>query len=269
MFRSQRSLLDQIESGALDRQTDLADLLRMCIALGGRAGSGDLRDWARRELDGYQANDPEIPAVRCVAAPLLLDGMHGTWQVERMQISTLDLPDGVQDVFDGGLPITFGVAELQKAALRTKVLDLAMPRTEDLVHIMNRSGRYTFTIHRIYFSVSPLVMVGVLDAIRTNLVALVAEIRAAGIDDQGNPSPGSADHAVNIVVKGRARATITTAIGSGASAASNHTEHLRADATEPRLPTWLSVPWTVAIAFAGLVASIAGVATWVGWIPFS
>jgi hypothetical protein len=46
-------LLDEIHDGALDSRTNLPDLLRKCIALGGETGSERLRDWARQELMGY------------------------------------------------------------------------------------------------------------------------------------------------------------------------------------------------------------------------
>lgn len=61
--RADKGLLAQDEDGALDSSTSLADTLRKCIALGGQAGSEELRDWARRELDGYKVED-ELPEYR-------------------------------------------------------------------------------------------------------------------------------------------------------------------------------------------------------------
>jgi hypothetical protein len=58
--RSHR-LLNEIEAGALDRQTPLGDVLRKVIALGGKAGSTELRDWVTRELRGFKADD-ELPS---------------------------------------------------------------------------------------------------------------------------------------------------------------------------------------------------------------
>jgi hypothetical protein len=68
-------LLERIEQGALDSGTPLADSLRLCVALGGRAGSAELRDWARKELDGYGAND-DLPDYRVVTVPILIDGSN-------------------------------------------------------------------------------------------------------------------------------------------------------------------------------------------------
>jgi hypothetical protein len=45
--------MDEIERGALDNQRSLADTLRRCVLLGGKARSAELRAWASRELTGY------------------------------------------------------------------------------------------------------------------------------------------------------------------------------------------------------------------------
>lgn len=259
-----RSLLDQIESGALNSKTDLADLLRKCIALGGRAGSGELRDWARRELDGYRGVDEELPEYRRVTAPLLVDGFQGAWQFKRKQISTLELPDFATDAFTGGVAITFGAAELQRLASKTESVDLQPAGMDDLAYFMNRSPEYGASIERIYFSVAPVAIHGLLDTIRTTLVSLVAEIRSAGVDSSGVPSPEIADRAYNVVIKGRARANI--AIGEGATATMNLTE----PGPDPRrLPPWLSVPWAVTVGLTTVLGGVAGFAVWVGWNPFS
>ena len=53
-------LLREIEAGALDQRTSMADLLRKAIVVGGRSGSAELREWAVRELQGYGPDD-ELP----------------------------------------------------------------------------------------------------------------------------------------------------------------------------------------------------------------
>ena len=45
----------------------LAETLRKCIVLGGRAGSTELRDWASKELRGYYG-DSALPQYRQVPA---------------------------------------------------------------------------------------------------------------------------------------------------------------------------------------------------------
>lgn len=72
--RDETRLLSEIEVGALDDSLELATLLRKCIALGGATGSERLREWAARELKGYEEED-ELPPYRSAPPPpLLLDG---------------------------------------------------------------------------------------------------------------------------------------------------------------------------------------------------
>ena len=66
-----KTLLDQIESEAMDG--DVVKALRLCIKLGGHSGSADLRQWAERELNGYDSED-ELPDYRRINAPLCYDG---------------------------------------------------------------------------------------------------------------------------------------------------------------------------------------------------
>lgn len=133
-------ILDQIESGASSRSSDLADVLRKCIALGGQAGSAELRDWARRELEGYRGVDDDLPDYRRVAAPLLVDGIQGNWQFKRKQISTMGTPDFARDAFTGGMAVTVGTAELQRLASKiSKPIDMQPAGMDDVAYFMNRS----------------------------------------------------------------------------------------------------------------------------------
>lgn len=188
LFR--RSLLDQVERGALNPRHDLSDLLRKVIALGGQAGSADLRDWARLELDGYAAEAPEaVPAYRVVQAPINANGSDGFRSFTSMMIGPFDLPDFTQEYFRGGLRLTMGVAELELLVAKGESATLQTAPMQDLASIMNRTGNYSVTLERVYYSLSPVTVAGVLSSIRTNLVALVSEIRGTG----GVSARGDAD----------------------------------------------------------------------------
>jgi AbiTii len=43
----------------------LSSLLQKCIVLGGKAGSEGMRDWARRELNGYGGGSVGPPSHPC------------------------------------------------------------------------------------------------------------------------------------------------------------------------------------------------------------
>jgi hypothetical protein len=258
-------LIAQIERGATDSRADLAGLLRKCIALGGQAGSEELRDWARRELDGYGGSN-ELPPYRRISAPLLIDGFQGRWQLRRKQISVWELPDVAQQAFGDDFPITFGVAELERLATAHEAIDLQPPGMADLAYIMNRSPEYNVQIERLYYSVAPVAFHGVVDAIRTKLVALIAEIRAAGVPDNGVPSAAIANQAVQVIIKGRARATISTAVGDGAVATSTTNDTIAKPTS--RVPAWIRGPWGVTVGGVTLAAGVATIGAWLNWTPF-
>jgi hypothetical protein len=93
----------------------------------------------------------------------------------------------------------------------------------------------------IYWSVGASALAGVLDRVRTNLVELVAEMRAGMPDSADTPSQAVADRAVNIVIGGKGhRVNVTTAAASGSgshtvSAEGSQVELTRIEAAWPGL----------------------------------
>lgn len=76
MARREHTLLQQIERDLLDDKPR-AGVLPKVVMLGGKADSGELRDWASRELHGYEGTDVVIPDYRRVGALIKLDGTTG------------------------------------------------------------------------------------------------------------------------------------------------------------------------------------------------
>ena len=70
MAHKRGGLLAQIEADVVDDRVRLSSLLQKCIVLGGQAGSEKMRDWARRELNGY-ADADTVPDYRHVHAVLM------------------------------------------------------------------------------------------------------------------------------------------------------------------------------------------------------
>jgi hypothetical protein len=135
-------LLREIEAGALDSWTPIADVLRKVIAIGGRYHSPELRDWASRELNGYGPDD-ELPDYR----------------------------------------------------------------------------KYEAQIIRLFWSVDPMALAGVVDLVRTALTALVAELVANIPPGAEAPEPEGAANAVQFAVTGK-RNKVTFASAQGAASVS-------------------------------------------------
>jgi hypothetical protein len=190
--------------------------------------------------------------------------------VTGQQISTFQLPDFARDAITEDVPIPYGVAELEKLAASKHALQLQHPHMQDVVLYMNSQADFGTSIHSMYWRLSPTRFHGILDTIRTNLVALMAEMRASGATEF--PSPEVADQAVNVVVRGAKRSTITVntnqMTGSGAAGGRQSIVHAPSP-HDSKLPDWIRAPWAIALGLATVAAGIAGVGVWVGWNPFS
>lgn len=262
-------LLEQIEAGALDSKAPLSDTLRKCVALGGRSGSAELRDWARKELEGYLADDL-LPDYRLVPSPILIDGFTFGAQITGQQIAPSSIPDYASEVIKPEATLTMGIAVLERMALNDKAVQLQHGGMADLVRLMNHDNESNYDqITQMYWKVQPEVIAGVVDHVRTSLVALVAEMRAAGVSDEAELSSDAATQAVNVVIHNQRRSPVVinsalSAPGGSASVATSSGQ------SESRIPVWIRGPWAVAVGISGIVAAVAGVggALAAGWKPF-
>jgi AbiTii len=99
----------------LDQKTPIGDLLRKVIALGGQAASKELRDWATKELRGYQG-DEQLPPYRIIGAPLQLDMINLAYTMRGQTISPLELPKD----FTARSPTTWSFAGALRKSQHTR-----------------------------------------------------------------------------------------------------------------------------------------------------
>lgn len=130
-IRTIPSLLEQIEQDVLTSQP-LADTLRKCVVRGGKAGSIELREWATRELRGYESKD-EAPGYRTVGARILADTVNCNVIVRRQQIGTTFLPDFVREEISEQFTLLQGIGELEAMASwadssKSAVVDISLPK---------------------------------------------------------------------------------------------------------------------------------------------
>ncbi|MFJ4839304.1 hypothetical protein [Streptomyces sp. NPDC088746] len=119
-----------------------AGTLRKCVILGGHANSAALRNWAQRELRGYNGVDlADVPPYCMVVASVRIDAMVANGIITGQQISPGALPDFARDLITNELPLRMGVGELEAAARRVSEADmplkLSLPGAADLVRYMN------------------------------------------------------------------------------------------------------------------------------------
>lgn len=217
-----QSLLDQIKNDVLDQGVPLAGALRKCVVLGGRSGSTELRDWAARELRGYEPDNADLPAYRTVTAVLQMDWGSMAYEARGQTISPSQLPDFARDKVKEQVTMYQGVGELEAmhaTSLGDGHLRLSFQNASGLAAYMTSENEDGMVVRRLYHSVSPNALAGVLDTIRTTLTELVAEMRDGATDAEGVPSAETATQAVHVAVHGdrnRVRVVSDQATGSTA-----------------------------------------------------
>lgn len=152
------------------------------------------------------------------------------------------------------------------------MLSSARKRGDDVVRIGPNGGHLlvaamnnelagaTQVIDRIYWSVSLSPIARILDIVRTNLVELVAEMRA-GTPGGDLPSQQTTEQAVDVAIYGRRNRFVINQAGSHSTVAAtaNGTATTGCGASETTSRTFM---WWV-VALATIVAAVAGV-----WVLF-
>jgi hypothetical protein len=224
----------------------------------------ELRDWASRELRGYGPDD-ELPAYRTVYAPILADAVTGNAIIKGQQISSSGLPDVVREEgISEELPLRQGVGELEaliKGQDPDKGIHFSLPGATLIGQMIDHnSGNPWQHIQRIYWSVIPAVISGVLDNIRTTLAELISELLGTMPRGQEVPTPDQANQAVQVAVNGkRSRVTVMTAQASGNATSTVSPESQSPSADEPGF-------WTtsrkIGAAIVGLATIAGAVIAW-------
>ncbi len=198
----------------------LADALRKIVILGGQAGSLELREWASKELRGYQSDD-DLPDYRKVGAPLQVNGINARFHYTGQTISSSMLPDFAQEAINETLHLTMPIGEIEemfrRAADKGDVIKLSPARGADLVRYMNSQSGPFEQLLDLYWSVSPTTLAGVVDQVRTTLAELLAELRLT-TPPTATPTAEAATQAVSVVVHKRARVNLNTQqVGGGST----------------------------------------------------
>lgn len=263
-MRLRRSRLDRLEDDVLDESRPLAPILRQVIALGGHAHSEPLRTWALRELQGYEGTDVPIPDYRRISAPLMMevmDGLMGRFQPQKQPVSMFDLPDFAQESLGDVLRLGQGVGQIESLIARQpeQTVQLAPAMAAELAVFMSQNP--SRQVLRLYWTVHPSAMEGVLDQVRTRLVQLVGELRAAMPHGQQNPTPDQVAQAlqhINVITGDNSSVTVTAPV---AVAHRHGSARAGIDGAAQRTFPWTLVGWT---ALATLVTAVT-VTAWVTW----
>lgn len=199
------SLLRQVQRDLLAGQP-LPDLLRKCLLLGSESGSSELRAWATLELRGYEDLE-QLPPYRKVPAQIRADATAGNTWITGQTIGWSMLPDFARENLSERVPLFHGVGHLQSlyesAASSDSNPQLTLPGWEYIARAMDRASGNPFQqTHALYWVISPSVIAGVLDDVRTAMTELLAELGAVMPATQETPTADQATQALHIAVSG-------------------------------------------------------------------
>jgi len=208
--RSSVDLIAEIEREAVDGGGSVAAALRKCLVLGGELRSPELREWASRELNGYESED-DLPSYRIVPATLKIDGSDMVKIVTGQDISPSQLPDFARDQVREELRFVSGIGKIEEMITTAEdgTIAFSVPGGSDLAAYMTSQADNS-AVHRVYKTTHVSELAGIVDGVRVRLVELVAELRAGTVD--GVISPAVASQAIAVAVEGkRNRVTINQA----------------------------------------------------------
>ncbi|MGC9382220.1 hypothetical protein [Streptomyces sp. MH13] len=256
-MRFRRSRLDILEGDVLDESRPLAPILRQVITLGGHAHSEPLRAWALRELQGYEGTDVPIPDYRRITAPLVMDGLVGMYQFREQPVSMFDLPDFARDSLGDELRLGQGVGQIESLIARNpdQTVQLGPAMAAELAVFMSQNSPRQ--VLRLYWTVHPSALAGILDQVRTRLVQLVGELRAAMPQGQMDPTPDQVAQAlqsINITTGDNSSVTLTAPV-----AVAHHRGSARAEISggTQRTPPQTAIVWAASITLVAVAAIIA------------
>jgi hypothetical protein len=206
MVNRRGGLLTQVEADLLDDGVPLSSLLQRCVVLGRRAGSQELRDWARWELNGYAGADT-VPDYRHVHVALLAvitnnAGYNPITQripgdVFGDQIGGI-IREVVGDIEDATIPFGIGMLE-GLASQSTDMHRLSPPFSIVMADTLNQFNvAPNSRVAQVYWSVSNASIRGILVRVRADLADRVAELIARTPQDQDVPDRQVAAQAVQL-----------------------------------------------------------------------
>jgi hypothetical protein len=179
----------------LDESESLAGLLRKCLLLGAETGSVALRDWARRELNGYGDED-EVPEYRrLTGVPISMDSMSGNTWATGQTISRLQLPQEAWEYVPETMFFKQPVEELEQLSGQ-KSLSFSSPALSVAQTIWNRQLGPFQSINGLSYTMTGSAVAGMLGQIRTQLVDIIADLTAETPMSE-LPSKGQVDAAVS------------------------------------------------------------------------
>lgn len=179
------SLLRQIEDHAVDGNSDLETLLRLCRVLASRLAHDDFKGWVQSELDGYRNNAP-VPAYRKYSGQCYGNffGAYGR-ELHNAPIAESLIPENAREYLVY-VDVRQGVAGI-KETLRLGGDELRWDWPGDAMRMFGHNSIYNgFSLAQGWVSIPKAFLQDLLSSVRNRILSFALEIEAA------NPNAGEA-----------------------------------------------------------------------------
>jgi hypothetical protein len=161
------SLIREIQDAAVDKDTDLATLLRKCKVLAARLGSVPLEDWVLHESNGYPEDKP-VPEYRMWGTRIVGQFVDPWGRQATVTVPPHLIPDSARTHFtEFEYRRSIATAEYALAEDRNGMQSLSTGNLRSLLH-----GKVyeNFQCHEAYAEYSKQNLVALLDAVRNRIL---------------------------------------------------------------------------------------------------
>jgi AbiTii len=182
------TLLDEIQSAAVDVTVPVAVLLRKCMVLAAKLKNEDMWRWASRELNGYALDVPrdDVPPYRTLHAQAHGAFVNAAYYWKDIVIPAALLPDGMKSHGER-VQLRQPVAELQGLAETDAKGSLSCPWPGDLIAHMQDKILANAQLVSAWQTVTHQQMAGILDVIRTRVLEFSLALQREA-PDAGEPT---------------------------------------------------------------------------------
>jgi hypothetical protein len=168
-----KTLLQQIEEEAVDSKSDVAALLRKCIVLASRLQNQPLKQWLKKELNGYKTND-ELPSYRIIPCNSLGVFYGSGWsKLSDAPIPPSCIPEKYRKIMSE-VTILDGIGELQSIVNKDENEEsICQPWPADLIALVSRSIYRNMSMVSAHKTCPATAIIGILETIRSRILDFV------------------------------------------------------------------------------------------------
>ena len=172
------SLLREIQSAAIESETDLASLLRKCKVLAAKLGSAEFGTWVDNELSGYESDD-NLPEYRIfgVHSKGNFAGPFGS-SLKNADIPLMTIPEKQLRELVSHTYMRLSVASIERLIENSDKSSVQEPWHPDLVAFVSTQIYQNMNCMQAWKVIPITNLITILDEIRNRVLSFVLKIEA-------------------------------------------------------------------------------------------